>query len=1235
MIGFPCAHCGKGLRAIDELAGKRVKCPQCGKVAPVPAEAPSAVPRTSSASGSVAAEVKTQPPRSAVAPSGHDAVTLAPGEASGGTDGQAGNANDLAGDTLALDGGALPLIAAFPAEWTQFLAPPQAADEIGRLGGYRILTVLGAGGMGVVFKAEDPHLKRPVALKAMLPGLALTDSARKRFHREAQAAAAIDHDHIVHIYQVGEDRGVPFIAMQFLQGEPLDARLKREHVLPVADVLRIGRETAEGLAAAHARGLIHRDIKPANIWLEMRAEAREARDEKKGAASSLGPRLSAHAPRVKILDFGLARMNAAGTQLTQQGAILGTPAYMAPEQATGEVVDERCDLFSLGCVLYRLCTGNLPFKGGDTVAILMAVSTERPRPPREVDPNVPPALSDLIMQLLEKKPALRPPSARSLVHALQAIESENTMHVSVAPAARAQAASRRTVRRWYWAAGAAGAAAVLLAVFFLLPGRDQKNPVTHSNPPHNSDWAALFNGKDLTGWKKHPDQTRGDWTITADGILEGRGGGNYLFSERGDYENFHLRVEAKISKGSNAGLFIRSPFGLGFDLRALGGQGKMPAGYEVEIVSPATDPDVPTGSIWRLTPEPDVAKAAQGSMEDNAWFVLEAIVQGTRLITKVNGQPAAERVDPAFKQGHIVLQVLSDPGMIQFRKIEIKDLPATASEDISPAKPCPADSLKRVDIPLELLKAAGDGDAVQAPRELVAIVRPLDAEKVNVAAVSPDGKWLALGSTLANPAWVSVLDLATAKESYRRSVSDKGKHFVADLAFSPDSKRLVTSTSAGLVQIWNAEDGMALGKGLTTAQAGVIYSLAFSPDNKTLAIARRGAVEPVRLFDLSTKAFEERPLPFTEEITALAFSPDGQTLAYGTAPMGKTGAALQFWDLTIAKKKVAVKDLAHSPVRMGFYPRGNKLVYTCAVTPECFVLDMTSRKIEKLDGPTGAAIFAVSRQGAVALAANKDSRIFVWNSTSELTKRQLNVGPADIVIRQVHFTPEGRHLVTVNSNGSVYILRLASPAGVPVAARPPDAPDPKNAPPLLKPGGLDLLKLIDLKPDAILGRWKLVDGKLHGQGAAEKGGYFLALPANPPSAYRLHLVVRRVKPGSLLLGISSGKARGVLTFRGTYTDLGIIDGKVYTTRMADKSKLHRENLTVGVPLYVIVTVRPKHIYVTANGDLIYSWKGDFLKQLSRWNNHPTNPLYVGGYDQGGFVFDEIVLEPLGRKAKPK
>jgi serine/threonine protein kinase len=276
---------------------------------------------------------------------------------------------------------------------TSFLAPAQQSDELGRLGTYRVLRVLGFGGMGVVCEAEDTQLQRRVALKLMKPALAGEAAFRQRFLREARAAAALDHDHIVHIYQVGEDRGCPYLAMQLLEGMSLAEVLKTEPRLPQAEVMRIGREIALGLAAAHACGLVHRDIKPGNLWLE-------CKDGRRAPATGES--------RVKILDFGLAR--SAGTtaaDVTKPGDVVGTPAYMAPEQARGLTVDHRADLFSLGCVLYELTVGRRPFVGEDALAIVSSLAADTPAPPHQIDPAVAVALSDLIMRLLEKDPARR------------------------------------------------------------------------------------------------------------------------------------------------------------------------------------------------------------------------------------------------------------------------------------------------------------------------------------------------------------------------------------------------------------------------------------------------------------------------------------------------------------------------------------------------------------------------------------------------------------------------------------------------------------------------------------------------------------------------------------------------------------------------------------------------------------------------------------------------------------
>ncbi len=281
-----------------------------------------------------------------------------------------------------------------------FLAPSQAPDEIGRLGRYRVLKVLGAGGMGVVFRAHHPQLERLVALKAMLPKVAAQPDARDRFTREAKAMAKLKDDHVVAIYDVDEDHGVPFLAMEYLQGESLDGWLKKGKQMSVGQVLRVGREIAQGLAAAHAKGLVHRDIKPANIWLE------------------------APKARVKILDFGLARGGAQDVQLTQSGTILGTPAYMAPEQGRGEAADSRSDLFSLGCVLYRLSTGKLAFEGPTIMAILTALATTNPPPVSEVNPQIPGPFADLVMKLLAKNAQDRPASAAEVIRAIQTIERQ-------------------------------------------------------------------------------------------------------------------------------------------------------------------------------------------------------------------------------------------------------------------------------------------------------------------------------------------------------------------------------------------------------------------------------------------------------------------------------------------------------------------------------------------------------------------------------------------------------------------------------------------------------------------------------------------------------------------------------------------------------------------------------------------------------------------------------------------
>ena len=273
------------------------------------------------------------------------------------------------------------------------LEPRQSEREIGRLAHYRVLRLLGAGGMGVVYQAEDKQLQRLVALKILRPSLGI--KARERFLQEARLAAAMEHDNVVTIYHVGSHGPLAFLAMQWLDGETLEDRLKRESKIPESDAREIARQVATGLEAAHAKKLIHRDIKPANIWLE------------------------ADRQRVRILDFGLAQaVDDDDPQLTETGMIAGTPAYMSPEQAQGRPVDERSDLFSLGTMLYRMLTGRLPFDASNALATIRSIQLEDPPAPRQLDLSISSTLSDTVMSLLEKTARDRPESARCVAECL-------------------------------------------------------------------------------------------------------------------------------------------------------------------------------------------------------------------------------------------------------------------------------------------------------------------------------------------------------------------------------------------------------------------------------------------------------------------------------------------------------------------------------------------------------------------------------------------------------------------------------------------------------------------------------------------------------------------------------------------------------------------------------------------------------------------------------------------------
>ncbi len=372
-----------------------------------------------------------------------------------------------------------------------FLAPSDWPDSLGRLGPYEVKGLLGRGGMAVVLKAVDPALNRTVAIKVLAAHLASCGAARQRFLREARAAAAVVHEHVVAVHAVDDTAALPYLVMEYVPGRSLQERLDRQGPLALHEILRIGMQAAGGLAAAHAQGLVHRDVKPANILLENGVE------------------------RARLTDFGLARA-VSDAALTQSGVVAGTPQYMAPEQARGESVDHRSDLFSLGSTLYAMCTGHPPFRAESAVAVLRRVSDDEPRPVRELNSEVPAWFAAIIAKLHAKDPAQRFQSAAEVYDLLGRCLAHLQQPLAVPPpytSTRSSDSFWRRGRFRKWAVAAAVLLSVLVAAAFALhrghqPETEDVSALNNLEPFRRSE--RTYPGSDEVEARIHALRTRAE-----------------------------------------------------------------------------------------------------------------------------------------------------------------------------------------------------------------------------------------------------------------------------------------------------------------------------------------------------------------------------------------------------------------------------------------------------------------------------------------------------------------------------------------------------------------------------------------------------------------------------------------------------------------------------------------------------------------------------------------------------
>ena len=350
-------------------------------------------------------------------------------------------------------------------DWQRILDPPSHPEMLGRIDQFEIESKIGQGGMGIVLKGFDRDLNRAVAIKVLAPHLASNGTSRKRFAREARAAAAVVHQNVVPIYAVNASDTRPYIVMQLVSGHSLQSLIEENGPLDVREIVRIAIQVADGLAEAHQQGLIHRDIKPANILIEQDVS------------------------RVMITDFGLARASD-DASMTQTGWIAGTPHYMSPEQARGETLDSRSDLFSLGALMYFLGTGRVPFRSDKSFAVIQKILNEQPASPLEVNNELSPMLSDIIEKLLEKNPQDRFKSAAAVRDLLKRYLSHLHQPEKVAKPNRiitSRVLTGRKRRLRNWVITGVTASAIAAGIYF---GVSSWHPESNKSVPNTSTTAA-------------------------------------------------------------------------------------------------------------------------------------------------------------------------------------------------------------------------------------------------------------------------------------------------------------------------------------------------------------------------------------------------------------------------------------------------------------------------------------------------------------------------------------------------------------------------------------------------------------------------------------------------------------------------------------------------------------------------------------------------------------------------